>query len=108
LRKSRQYSWIGIASAPRICRSNIEASLPLHVAHEERKERSQYQEASRQERTTREPDAHRRLTSQLLTWLEERKLAPAVGKVFEFEDFRDAFKTMQNRSALGKMVVRIR
>lgn len=56
----------------------------------------------------REPEVHKRLTSQLVAWLEERKLMPAVGKVFEFENFRDAFKTMQNRSALGKMVVRIR
>jgi NADPH2:quinone reductase len=30
-----------------------------------------------------------------------------VGQVFAFNDFRDAFKTMQNRAALGKMVVRI-
>jgi NADPH2:quinone reductase len=45
--------------------------------------------------------------SQLFTWLKEKKLNPVVGKVFAFEDFRDAFKTMQTRSALGKMVVRI-
>ena len=30
-----------------------------------------------------------------------------VGKMFAFDDFRDAFKTMKNRTALGKMVVRI-
>ena len=45
--------------------------------------------------------------SQLFTWLTERKLEPVVGKVFAFEDFRDAFTALQNRSALGKMVVRI-
>jgi NADPH2:quinone reductase len=30
-----------------------------------------------------------------------------VGRVFAFADFRDAFKAMQRRAALGKMVVRI-
>lgn len=45
--------------------------------------------------------------SQLFTWLMEKKLDPVVGKVFAFEDFREAFRTMQTRSALGKMVVRI-
>jgi NADPH:quinone reductase-like Zn-dependent oxidoreductase len=37
----------------------------------------------------------------------ERKLEPVVGQAFAFRDFRDAFTTLQNRSALGKMVVRI-
>ena len=55
----------------------------------------------------REPEAHRRLMSQLFTWLTEKKLDPVVGKIFAFEDFREAFRTMQTRSALGKMVVRI-
>lgn len=55
----------------------------------------------------REPEAQKRVMSQLFTWLTERKLEPVVGKIFAFEDFRDAFRTMQSRSALGKMVVRI-
>jgi NADPH2:quinone reductase len=55
----------------------------------------------------REPEAQRRVLSQLFTWLKEKKLEPVVGKVFGFADFRDAFRTMQTRSALGKMVVRI-
>jgi NADPH2:quinone reductase len=55
----------------------------------------------------REPDAEKRITAQLLTWLSERKLVPVVGQVFPFADFREAFRTMQTRSALGKMVVRI-
>lgn len=55
----------------------------------------------------REPDAEKRVTAQLLTWLGEKMLAPVVGKVFAFDDFRDAFRTMQTRAALGKMVVRI-
>jgi NADPH2:quinone reductase len=55
----------------------------------------------------REPEAHRRVMSQLFTWLTEKKLEPVVGKVFAFEDFRDAFRTMQTRAALGKMVLRI-
>jgi NADPH2:quinone reductase len=55
----------------------------------------------------REPEAHRRLMSQLFTWLTEKKLDPVVGKISAIEDFREAFRTMQTRSALGKMVVRI-
>ncbi|MFO1108182.1 MAG: NADPH:quinone oxidoreductase family protein [Bradyrhizobium sp.] len=55
----------------------------------------------------REPEAEKRLIAQLLTWLKEKKLAPVVGQIFAFADFREAFRTMQTRSALGKMVVRI-
>jgi NADPH2:quinone reductase len=39
--------------------------------------------------------------------LRAKRLVPVVGEVFAFEDFRDAFKTMTARAALGKMVVRI-
>lgn len=56
---------------------------------------------------TREPDVQTRLMSQLTGWLADGQLKPVVGQVFAFEDFREAFKTMQARSALGKMVVRI-
>ena len=55
----------------------------------------------------REPEAERRVTAQLLAWLRERKLVPVVGRVFPFTEFREAFKTVQTRTALGKMVVRI-
>lgn len=55
----------------------------------------------------REPEAERRVTAQLESWLSEKKLMPVVGQVFDLADFRDAFKTMQARAALGKMVVRI-
>ena len=55
----------------------------------------------------REPEVERRVTAQLLSWLRDKKLVPVVGQVFAFTDFREAFKTMQTRSALGKMVVRI-
>ena len=55
----------------------------------------------------REPEAQKRVMSQLFTWLTEKKLDPVVGKVFAFENFREAFRAMQTRSALGKMVVRI-
>ena len=55
----------------------------------------------------REPEAYRRVMVRLFSWLAERKLEPVVGKVFAFEDFRDAFRTMQTRAALGKMVIRI-
>jgi NADPH2:quinone reductase len=56
---------------------------------------------------TREPELGKRLMSQLTGWLAEGKLKPAVGRVFALEEFREAFKTMQTRAALGKMVVRI-
>ncbi|WP_339034298.1 NADPH:quinone oxidoreductase family protein [Bradyrhizobium symbiodeficiens] len=56
---------------------------------------------------TREPDVQKRLMSELIGWLADGKLKPAVGRVFALEDFREAFKTMQTRAALGKMVVRI-
>ena len=55
----------------------------------------------------REPEIEEKLMGRLLIWLEEGALEPVIGKVFAFEDFREAFKTMQNRSAFGKMVVRI-
>jgi NADPH2:quinone reductase len=55
----------------------------------------------------REPEVQARLLSQLFTWLREKQLVPVVGQIFAFEDFRDAFKTMTTRAALGKMVVRI-
>jgi len=56
---------------------------------------------------SREPEVRDRLVSQMFMWLTESKLIPVVGKVFAFEDFREAFKAMTTRSALGKMVVRI-
>ncbi|MDA9434824.1 NADPH:quinone oxidoreductase family protein [Bradyrhizobium sp. CCBAU 51627] len=55
----------------------------------------------------REPDMQKRLISQLTGWLADGQLKPVVGHVFALEDFREAFRTMQTRSALGKMVVRI-
>ncbi|WP_407146907.1 NADPH:quinone oxidoreductase family protein [Bradyrhizobium sp. ORS 86] len=55
----------------------------------------------------REPDAQTRVMTQLSAWLNDGKLTPVVGKVFTFDDFRAAFKTMQTRAALGKMVVKI-
>jgi len=55
----------------------------------------------------REPETHTRLIAQLFDWLASGKLRPVVGKVVAFEDFREAFKTMQSRSALGKMIVKV-
>lgn len=55
----------------------------------------------------REPEAEQRVTAQLLAWLREKRLAPVVGQVFPLANFRDAFRAMQTRAALGKMVVRI-
>ena len=54
----------------------------------------------------REPETHARLIAQLFDWLASGKLKPVVGKVVPFENFREAFKTMQSRSALGKMIVK--
>ena len=55
----------------------------------------------------REPETHARLIAQLFGWLAAGQLSPVVGKVVPFENFREAFKTMQSRSALGKMIVRL-
>jgi NADPH2:quinone reductase len=54
----------------------------------------------------REPETHTRLMAQLFDWLASGQLDPVVGKVVSFENFREAFKTMQSRSALGKMIVK--
>ena len=54
----------------------------------------------------REPETHARLIAQLFDWLASGKLQPVVGKVVPFENFREAFNTMQSRSALGKMIVK--
>jgi NADPH2:quinone reductase len=54
----------------------------------------------------REPETHTRLMTQLFDWLESGQLQPVVGKVVPFENFREAFKTMQSRSALGKMIIK--
>jgi NADPH2:quinone reductase len=54
----------------------------------------------------REPETHTRLMAQLFDWLASGQLQPVVGKVVPFEKFREAFKTMQSRSALGKMIVK--
>lgn len=56
----------------------------------------------------REPEIQQRLMTELTGWLAAGQLKPVVGSVFAFEDFREAFKTMQTRAALGKMVVRIK
>ena len=55
----------------------------------------------------REPETHTRLIAQLFDWLASGKLQPVVGKVVAFENFREAFRTMQSRSALGKMIVKL-
>jgi len=55
----------------------------------------------------REPETYRQVMDQLLNWLDSGALKPAVGEVFAFEDFHEAFRRMQNRTAIGKMVIRI-
>ena len=44
---------------------------------------------------------------QLLDWLDSGALKPAVGEVFAVENFHEAFRRMQSRAAVGKMVIRI-
>jgi len=56
---------------------------------------------------TREPELQKRLMSELTNGLASGELKPVVGRVFALEEFREAFRTMQTRGALGKMVVRI-
>ncbi|MBT3786756.1 MAG: NADPH:quinone oxidoreductase family protein [Alphaproteobacteria bacterium] len=55
----------------------------------------------------REPEIYRQVMDQLLNWLESGALKPAVGEVFDFENFHEAFRRMQARTAIGKMVIRI-
>lgn len=55
----------------------------------------------------REPETHTRLIAKLFDWLASGQLQPVVGKVVAFEEFREAFRTMQSRSALGKMIVKL-
>jgi NADPH2:quinone reductase len=55
----------------------------------------------------REPEVHKAVLEKLYGWLESKAFEPVIGRIFDFEDYREAIKTIQNRSALGKMVVRI-
>ena len=55
----------------------------------------------------REPEVYWRISKDIFRLLSEGGLNPAVGKVFELEDFRDAFKALAGRQALGKVVVRV-
>ena len=49
----------------------------------------------------------KRLLAGLVGWLKDGRLKPVVGQVFEFENFKDAFKALTSRTAVGKMVVKI-
>jgi NADPH2:quinone reductase len=55
----------------------------------------------------REPELQMRLMRDLTGWLAGGQLKPVVGRVFALADFREAFRAMQTRAALGKMVVRM-
>lgn len=55
----------------------------------------------------REPQAYQRVNTELFRLLSEGLLQPAVGQVFELADFREAFRTLAGRQALGKVVVRV-
>lgn len=53
----------------------------------------------------REPRIEERVRSGLLAWLVDGTLAPVVGQTFAIADFREAFRTMTGREAIGKMVI---
>ena len=55
----------------------------------------------------REPELQRELIGRLMEWLDRGDLQPVIGEVFAFEDFHEAFRRMQGRTAAGKMVIRI-
>jgi NADPH2:quinone reductase len=55
----------------------------------------------------REPEIAARATQRLLSWIRSGDLTPVVGRVYPFERFRDAFRAMEAREALGKMVIEI-
>ena len=55
----------------------------------------------------REPEAEQRVTAQLMAWLTRRQAGSRGRPGLCLRDFREAFRTMQSRAALGKMVVRI-
>lgn len=53
----------------------------------------------------REPEIEARVQDQLLAWLADGSLAPVVGQTFDIGQFREAFRTMTGRAAIGKMVI---
>ena len=53
----------------------------------------------------REPEIEARVQDRLLAWLADGSLAPVVGQTFGIADFREAFRTMTGREAIGKMVI---
>ncbi|MCG6203391.1 NADPH:quinone oxidoreductase family protein [Rhodopseudomonas sp. HC1] len=55
----------------------------------------------------REPEAYRRVNAELFRLLSEGRLQPPVGQVYDLADFREAFRTLAGREALGKVVVRV-
>lgn len=55
----------------------------------------------------KEPGVRPELVARLLDWLREGRLVPMISSVYAFDEFRDAFRAMEERSALGKIVIRI-
>lgn len=55
----------------------------------------------------KEPGVRPELVARLLDWLGEGRLVPMIASIYGFDDFRDAFRAMEERSALGKIVIRI-
>jgi NADPH2:quinone reductase len=54
-----------------------------------------------------EPDKARAHLETLATWAAEGRLAPAVGRVFEWSDFGEALTVALSGKALGKTVLRV-
>jgi NADPH2:quinone reductase len=53
----------------------------------------------------REPEANRALVGQLLAWVREGRLRPAVSATYALEDAATALEALVSRSATGKIVL---
>ena len=53
----------------------------------------------------REPEIEARVVDRLMAWLMDGSLAPVVGQTFDISEFREAFRTMTGREAIGKVVI---
>ena len=58
--------------------------------------------------TGREPELHAKNTETLLNYLQEGKIKPAITATYPLERAKDAIAALADRSAAGKLVVRVR
>ena len=56
--------------------------------------------------TELEPEAHARNMHQLLTWCQDGTLRPHIGKIFPLEETAQAVAMLEQRKAVGKIIVR--